>query len=122
MRPKRNAKPDKNHSVPRDFLAICGDYQAKLFGAYWTYTAMYCGKRFLLIDVSKDGGIMPDWIIECLDTQQVRWLEVKTEDAFNSPGMGLQPAEKWLMEHSSNHCIIVTVQDVVQVMDGMLEA
>lgn len=113
---------DANHFIPRDFLRdACGGYEAVKFGRYASYTAFYRGVSFLLIDTSAFGGTMPDWILENRDNGVVRWLEVKTEEAYRNKNNGLKEAEMWLRDKSANFRIVVGDRDMQEIMNEMME-
>lgn len=113
---------DENHFIPRDFLRdCCGGYEANKFGRYVSYTANYQGVPFLLMDTSAFGGTMPDWILENQENGQVRWLEIKTPEAYESKNCGLREPEQWLRDRSVNHCIIVTDEEMQSILNDMLK-
>lgn len=114
---------DENHFIPRDFLRDrCGGFEDFKHGRYVSYTANFRGCPFMLIDTSAFGGTMPDWILERLDNGQVRWLEVKTPEAYLTKKHGLKPAEEWLQDRSVNFHIVVTDGDMEDIMIAMVEA
>lgn len=122
FRPSYTSK-DANHFLPRDFLKYaCGGYEAVKFGRYAAYTAFYRGVSFLLIDTSAYGGVMPDWILENRYNGQIRWLEIKTPEAYLNKNHSLKEAELWLDNKSSNFRIITNDDEMEDVMRETMEA
>ena len=121
MRPHATQK-DANHGIPREYLRDrCGGFETYRHGRHFAYTANFRGVSFMLIDTADFGGAMPDYILENTDSGQVRWLEVKTPEAYNAKDHSLKPGEQWLDNHSMNFRFIVTDEDMEAVLLGMLD-
>ena len=115
------AKVDANHGVPREFLRDrCGGFVAEQVGGSWTYTANYRGCRFLLLDLSKFGGALTDWLIQCLDNDRFFWLESKTPEAYRQKNHDMTAGELWLFGKVKNFRFVVTDEDMQGAMDELI--
>lgn len=111
-RPQRATGADANHYIPRDYLRDrCGGFQIapkEVRGSTMAYTANFRGWKILLIDMSKYGGVLPDWYIE--SARNNAWVEVKTPEAYKAPDLHLTDGEKWL-EHNAAASMFVIKDD-----------
>lgn len=116
-RPKYATGTDDNHRIPLEYLRDrCGGFDDYKNGNTVAYTANYHGYEILLIDLSKYGGVLTDWIIECSECNRVLWLEVKTPKAYESENHGMTPGELWLYGKVANFRFVVTDEDMEEVL------
>lgn len=116
-RPKYATAPDENHRIPVEYLRDrCGGFGTYRDGNTVAYTANYQGYKILLIDLSKYGGVLTDWYIQCVDNDRAFWLEVKTEEAYKSKDHGMTPGEKWLFDNVKNFQFCVTDDDMEDIL------
>lgn len=116
--PRYNKKPDKNHDIPKDFMRYaCGGYEAikdengKVIG----HTAFYQGYKLVLRDTSKQGGLVTDYDLYCVDTNKMVLLEVKTEEAYAKKNHDTTTGEAWLWGNVKNMRFVVTDEDMLRV-------
>jgi len=125
MRTRYTVK-DENHAILREFMQyFCGGYEAHKDGRTTSYTANYRGHLFIAHDTANYGGMLPDYILECKDTQAIRWVEVKSAGAFKKDGtLGkgeLKSGESWLADRSDCWRLIVSDDDVKNLFDEMIQ-
>lgn len=112
-RPKYNPRPDDNHRIPLEYLRDrCGGFSVKRDGKTAAYTANYRGFRLVLFDLSKFGGVLTDWLIQCTDTNRFFWLECKTPEAFRLKEHDMTDGEKWLNGTVDNFLFCVKDEDM----------
>jgi hypothetical protein len=126
VRPRHTNK-DLNHHIVRDFMKVfCGGFEDKQDGRTVAYTANFRGFRFVAHDLANFGGLLSDWLLECVDTSRFAWLEVKDDRAFKKDGtLGageLKEGEAWLSENSSNWHIVSSDEDVKEIFESMVTA
>lgn len=120
-RPKFGTGIDKNHRIPLEYLRDrCGGFESHKDGNTNAYTANYQGYKILLVDLSKYGGVLTDWLIQCVETGKVFWLEVKTTEAYKSKDHGLQPGEKWMFETVKNFQFVVEDSDMEDILQELI--
>lgn len=119
---KYSPAPDKNHRIPLEYLRDrCGGFESHKDGLTNAYTANYRGVKILLIDLSKFGGVLTDWIIENTETEKMLWIECKTPEAFTQKNHKMTDGEAWLKSHVSNFRFCVTDEDMQKIMDELYE-
>lgn len=107
----RFPQPDENHHIPRDYLRDrCGGFEQikirkptgevdkKATGITTAYRANWRGLLVIIYDLSKTGGIFPDWLIEV--EGKAAWIEVKTEDAYKAKNHSLKAGEILLRDNT----------------------
>ena len=120
-RPHYATKPDKNHRIPMEFLRDrCGGFETKKDGNTVAYSANYHGYKMLLFDLSKFGGVLTDWLIQCPETNKFLWLESKTPEAYKLKDHDKTEGEKWLSEQVNNFRFVVTDDNMQQVLDELI--
>ena len=120
-RPKYATGYDSNHFIPRDFLRDrCSGFEVEQRGKATAYTANYRGVKILLIDLSKFGGVLTDWLIQNCETERFFWLESKTPTAYATKDHDMTHGEKWLYNAVPNFRFCVTDEDMQIVMDALL--
>lgn len=120
-RNKYATRTDDNHRIPLEYLRDrCGGFESHKDGNTNAYTANYQGYKILLVDLSKYGGVLTDWLIQCVETGKVFWLEVKTAEAYKSKDHGLQPGEKWMFETVKNFKFIVEDDDMGDILQELI--
>ena len=118
-RPRYTHKDD-NHGIVLDFMRYsCGGFAAYKDGRTVAYTANYHGCKFIAHDCANIGGVFSDWLLECVDIGNVKWIEVKTEAAYKAKDHSLKPGELWLMENSGMFVFAVTDEDVREIFEIM---
>ncbi len=116
-RPAYGTKTDKNHRIPVDYLRDrCGGFSTRQDGKTVAYTANYQGYKIILFDLSRFGGVLTDWLIQCADNNRFFWLESKTMEAFRLKDHDKTDGEKWLDEMVTNFRFCVEDLD----MEGIL--
>lgn len=116
-RPKYNPNPDDNHRIPLEYLRDrCGGFETKRDGKTVAYFANYQGHLIILFDLSKFGGVLTDWLIQCADNNRFFWIESKTMEAFRQKEHKMTDGEKWLNGTVKNFRFCVEDND----MDGIL--
>ena len=120
-RPRYNTKPDKNHSIPMEYLKYCcGGFEDTKDGNTICYTANYKGYSVLLFDLSKFGGVLTDWLIQCADNNRFFWLESKTPEAYRLKDNDKTNGEKWLSERVSNFRFCVEDLDMEKILQELI--
>lgn len=120
MRPRATQK-DANHHIVTDFMKHqCGGFEEHKDGRTVAYTANYHGHKFIAHDCANIGGLFSDWHLECVDTSEARWIEIKTEEAYKAKNNSLQPGEMWLSDNSGLFVFAVTDEDVLKIFKEML--
>ena len=108
-RPQRATGADANHNIPRDYMRNClGGFEIapkEVRGSTLAYTANYRGWRVLLIDMSKYGGVLPDWYIET--AKGSAWIEVKTPEAYKAADLNLTEGEKWMNANAASPFYVI---------------
>jgi hypothetical protein len=99
---------------------FCGGFSTYKDGRTNAYTANFRGYKFLAHDTHNIGGSFSDWLLECVDSGQVRWIEVKTAEAYRQKNNSLKPGEDWLKENSGNFVFAVTDDDVKKLFEAMI--
>lgn len=107
---KYAAHPDRNHAIPREVAKnLFGAVTIK--GEHSAYEFYYRGFHILLIDAFRVGGIITDYIMQCVDNGRVMWLEVKFEGKEND----LRDGQKKLQSIvGNNFAVIVTDEDFIE--------
>lgn len=115
---------DANHDIVKEFMQYgCGGFTIapkELRGNTLAYTANYHGHKFLAIDTANYGGVIVDWLVFCVDRETVRWIEVKTPEAYKQPEHSVTAGEAWLMMNSGIVEVAVIVEDVQAIFEGMI--
>lgn len=120
-RPKYATGTDDNHRIPVEYLRDrCGGFEQHKDGSTVAYTANYQGYEILLIDLSKYGGVLSDWLIQCAETGKFFWLEVKTNEAYKSKNHGMTPGELWLFGKVKNFQFCVTDEDMEDILTELI--
>lgn len=119
-RPRATHK-DSNHWIPRNYLRDrCGGYEVIEFGRTRAYTANFRGFHFVLMDLSDYGGVFSDWLLSCPENGAYCWVEVKTPEAYKSPGHDTTDGEKWLgLEFGAEFQFVVEDEDFEAILEGM---
>lgn len=116
-RPRYATNLDENHRIPVEYLRDrCGGFEAKKIGKAPAYTANYHGYKILLIDLSKYGGVLTDWLIQCPETNKFFWVESKTPEAYAQKDNDVTRGEGWLLSQVKNFRFCVEDAD----MEGIL--
>lgn len=119
-RPRYATGTDKNHKIPLEYLRDrCGGFESHKEGKAPAYTANFRGCAILLIDVSKYGGFLTDWIIQCLDNSRMFWLESKTPEAYKTKNHDMTNGELWLSERVSNLRFCVRDEDMEEILNEL---
>lgn len=120
-RPKYNPSPDKNHSLPMEYLRDrCGGFESHKDGLTVAYTANYRGYPILLIDLSKFGGVLTDWIIQSPETDKTVWIECKTAEAYEKPDHDMTDGEKWLYAKTRLFTFCVIDEDMESILEFLI--
>lgn len=120
-RPKYAPNPDQNHRIPVEYLRDrCGGFETRKDGNTVAYTANYHGEKILLIDLSKYGGVLTDWIIQNCETGKVLWLECKTPEAYAQKNHDMTAGESYLSDNVSNFCFCVDDGDMENILKELV--
>lgn len=120
-RPKYAVNPDDNHRIPVEYLRDrCGGFETRKDGNTVAYTANFRGYAILLIDLSKYGGVLTDWLIQCVETGKFFWLESKTPEAYRKPNNDRTPGEMWLSGLVGNFRFCVTDDDMESTLEELI--
>jgi len=121
-RPRYATGTDKNHKIPLEYLRDrCGGFESYKEGKAPAYTANFRGYKILLIDVSKYGGVLTDWVIQCLDNSRFFWLESKTPEAYKTKDHDMTDGEKWLSNNVMNFRFCVVDEDMEAILTELTE-
>ena len=120
-RPRYATAPDKNHRIPVEYLRDrCGGFEANKIGKAPAYTANYQGYKIILIDLSKYGGVLTDWIIQCAETNRFFWVESKTPEAYAKKDNDVTRGEGWLLSQVNNFRFCVDDTDMKKILTELI--
>ena len=121
-RPQRaTGKGDANHMIVRDYLRDrCGGFitaPKEVRGGSMGYAANYRGHLVTALDLSKFGGLLPDWLVAC--NGRVVLVEIKTPEAYAKINNNLTAGEAWTHEYIGLR-IICADEHVGEILDDLI--